>query len=70
MPEQIKADAANAAAGKCPECFVVLGKTAAEVRAHRDACLHSGHLDALKDTDHARRYRVLSALADRYEEGK
>ena len=66
-PEQIKADQAALKSGKCPECATPLGRTAAEVIAHRDHCLHSGHLDSAKDTDHSRRYRVLTQYADGME---
>lgn len=67
LPEQIKADQARVKQGICPECAAPLGSTPAEVRAHRDYCLHSGHLDSARDTDHARRYRVLSNYADGME---
>jgi hypothetical protein len=66
-PEQIKADQARVKSGKCPECDAGLGSTKAAVLAHRDYCLHSGHLDRVQDTDHARRFRVLTSYADTME---
>lgn len=57
--EQIKADAAMAAGGKCPECYREVDPATAEAHA-RD---HWPHYDDLKpDTDAARRARLVMSI--------
>lgn len=63
--EQIKIDAANAAAGICPETGRDLSKCdGATIRNHAREIFPRGDDTTIANSDYSRRYRLLTQMAD------
>ena len=59
-PDQIKADKAAIDSGHCPECNADLNVV--DPASHARLCLPHGMDSDKKDTDHARRHRLVAGF--------